>query len=112
MDANVALHQKLQQPLLNDNGNCVITLDFPQYFFYQSDHIDILAPDGRLLECIGHIIKQAETETAAARLKEYIFLIECLLSNINHDIKLPAQAVAELADLFYRIQGVCGKYIK
>lgn len=112
MDANVALPQKSQQPLLNDNGQCVIKLDFPQYFFYQSEHIDILAPDGTHLDSIGHIIKQAETETAAARLKEYIFLIECLLSNINHDIKLPAQAVAELADLFYRMQSVCGKYLK
>ena len=111
MDTNKAFTDKYQQHL-DESGNCVIKLDLPQYFFYQSDHIDIHAPDGTHLECVGHIIKESEIENSCARLKEQIFLVECLLSNINHDLKLPSQAVAELADLFYRMQKVCGKYMK
>jgi len=74
MDTNVAFTQKYQQHL-DKSGNCVITLDLPQYFFYQSDHINIRATDGTHLESIGHIIKESEIENSCARLKEQIFLV-------------------------------------
>jgi len=97
---------------LNGSGNCIINLDQPQYYFYQSHHIEIRAPDGTHLENIGHLINSREMKISADRFKEQIFLVECLLGNIIQDLKLPAQTVAALKDLLDRMQGVCGKYIK
>ena len=90
----------------------VITLDILQYFFYQSEHIDIHAPDGSRLQTIGYGIKRDAIESSTYRLKEQIYIVECLLGNLNNKLELPAQAVSALADLLCRMQGFCGKYIK
>ena len=112
MDNNRAFSKSSAQQHFNESGNCIINLDLRQYFFYQSHHIQIHAPDGTHLESIGHLIKIDEIQSGTARLKEQVFLVECLLGNIIQELKLPAQASAAFADLLDRMQRVCGKYLK
>lgn len=89
--------------------NCIITLDLPQYFFYQAEHIDLHDPNGNFLESIGHRIQVMETETTQYRLHEQICLVENLLGQINHDLELRKEAVSALADLLYQTQKVIEK---
>lgn len=107
MDADSILH--LEEPIPN---NCVITLDTLQYFFYCSGHIDIRDPDGNRLESIGYGIKRDNIESSIYRLKEQIYLLECLLCKLNNSLQLPAHAVSALGDVLYRMQGFCKKYIQ
>jgi len=92
--------------------HCIITLDLPQYFFYQAEHIDLHDPNGRFLESIGHRIREMDAENTKYRLHEQICLVENLLGQINHDLELPKEAVSALADLLYQTQKVIGKVIK
>jgi len=92
--------------------NCSITLDILQYFFYRSGQIDIRAPNGIRLESIGYGIKKDNIESSSYSLKEQIYVLECLLGNLNNRLELPAQAVSALADLLYRMQRFCWKYIR
>ena len=92
--------------------NCSINLDILQYFFYRSGQIEIYAPDGIRLENIGYGIKRDDIESSTYRLKEQIYLMECLLGNLSNRLELPAQAVSALADLLYRMQKFCWEYIK
>lgn len=96
----------------NGFNNCIINLDLRQYYFYQSDHIEIHAPDGTHLESIGHILRVNETLNGAARLKEQIILVECLLGNIIQGVSLPAKAISALTDLLEQMRSVSEKYIK
>jgi hypothetical protein len=64
------------------------------------------------LESIGQQIQNGLTETNNYQLRDKIYLVACLLEKINEDIELPAQAVSGLADLFYRMQNLCGYCIK
>jgi len=73
MDKNRTFFKSSASQHLNKSGNCIINLDPQQYYFYQSEHIDILAPDGTHLECIGYLIKANEIQNNAARLKEQVF---------------------------------------
>lgn len=93
-------------------GNYVITLDILQYFFYQSEQIDIHAPDGTHLQTIGYGIKKSDVENKIYSLKEHIYAVEFLLGKLNNSLELPAQAVSALADLLCGMQGFCRKYIK
>jgi len=92
--------------------NCSITLDILQYSFYRSGQIDIRAPDGIRLESIGYGIKRDDIESSIYRLKEQMYVLECLLGNLNNRLQLPAQAVSALVDLLYRMQRFCWDYIK
>ena len=89
-----------------------ITLDILQYFFYQSDHIDICAPDGSRLQTIGYGIKKDKIESSIERLKEQIYLTECLLCNLSNGLELPTQAVSALADLLCGMHRFCRNYLK
>ena len=86
---------------------CRITLDIPQCIFYRSGKIDIYSPDGNRLESIGYGIKRDKVEGSAYRLKEQIYVLECLLGNLNNNLELSAQAVSALVDLLYRMQRFC-----
>lgn len=103
---------KSQEQTRIHNQHCVITLDLPQYFFYNSEYIDLHAPDGSHLETVGHYMKEMDAENTTYRLHEQIYLVESLLSQINHDVELPKQAISALADLLYRTQKVIEKTIK
>ena len=92
--------------------HCTITLGLPQYFFYQSEYIDIHAPDGSILESIGHRVKEMALEESTHRLHEQIFLLESLLGNLHQSIELPREAVSALADILYRMQAITSKAIK
>lgn len=92
--------------------HCNITLDILQSIFYRTGKINIYSPDGTRLESIGYCIKRNDIESSAYRLKEQLYLMECLLSNLSNNHELPAEAISSLADLLYRMQGFCRKYIK
>lgn len=93
-------------------SSCVITLDPFQYAFYQQSCIEIQNPDGDLLEFIGKPIQQ-EVETAELlQLREQIFLLQSLLCKIKEEIELPPLAVSGLADLMFRTQGMCERFLK
>ena len=92
--------------------HCNITLDILQSIFYRTGKIHIYSPDGMRLESIGYCIKRTDIEATAYRLKEQMYLIECLLGKLTNNLELPADAVSALADLLYRMQGFCREYIK
>lgn len=92
--------------------NCIITLDTLQYFFYSSQYIDICDPNGHRLESIGYGIKNDHVEISIYRLKEQMFLLECLLCKLNTNLQLPTHAISALGDLLYRMQEFCRNYIK
>lgn len=92
--------------------SCSITLDILQYIFYRSGHIDIYTPDGIRLETIGYGIKRDDIEGSAYRLKEQIYLMACLLGNLNSKLEFPAQALTALANLLYGMRKFCREYIR
>lgn len=94
------------------SSHYVITLDKLQYLFYQSDHIDICAPDGSRLHTIGYGIKKDKIESSIDRLQEQIYLTECLLCNLSNSLELPTQAVSALADLLCGMHKFCRNYLK
>lgn len=112
MDNNRALSKSSAQQNFNESGNCIINLDLRQYYYYQSHHIQIHAPDDTHLESIGHLMKIDEIQNSTARLKDQVLLVQCLLGNIVQELKLPAPASAAFADLLDQMQRVCGKYLK
>jgi hypothetical protein len=87
---------------------CNITLDEYQHAFYQQSSINIIAPNGSLLQHIGY---EAEKDSNH-QMRDQVHLISCLLHNIHHDVDLPQQALYGLADLMYRVQEFCDKKMK
>ncbi len=86
-------------------STCNITLDDYQHAFYLQSSINIIAPDGKLLQHIGYEVEK----DAKHQLREDVHLVSCLLSNIHHDLDLPQQALYGLSDLMYRVQEFCDK---
>ena len=80
-----------------------------QYSFYQKNYIELLDPDGGHLELVGRSVQRSVEEDKLYRLREQVVLLQALLANITEHIELPALAVAGLADLMFRMQGVCEK---
>ena len=91
---------------------CIITLDLPQYFFYESAYIDLHAPDGSHLESIGHRIQEIDAENTIYRLHEQIILVESLLGNMHQPVTLPREAVSALAEMLYRMQKITEKMVQ
>ncbi len=90
----------------------VIQLNPSQYSFYQENYIELLSPDGKHLELIGHFPKKSAEEENLCRLREQVCLLQTLLCNINEQIELPPLAVSGLADLMFRTQGLCERFVK
>jgi hypothetical protein len=76
--------------------------------YYLQSSINIIAPDGSLLQHIGH---EAEKD-ASQQMRDEVHLVSCLFNNIHHDIDLSQRALYGLADLMYRVQEFCDKNIK
>lgn len=89
-------------------STCNITLDEYQHAFYQQSSINIIAPDGHLLQHIGYEVEKDATH----QMRDEVHLVSCLLHNIHHDLDLPQQALYGLADLMYRVQDFCDKNMK
>ncbi|PUA30465.1 MAG: hypothetical protein B0W54_08210 [Cellvibrio sp. 79] len=86
------------------NSQCVITLDPFQYNYYQQGCIEIHSPEGEYLESIGYTIQKKIREEQSTQLQEQIILLQSLCEKITQDVELPAQAVAGLGDLLFRIK--------
>jgi hypothetical protein len=86
--------------VLGTKTHCTITLSEYQLAYYRQSCIELLAPDGTHLETIGEDIKKDQRH----QLREEICLVECLLSQINHNVDMPPQALSSLADLLYRMR--------
>ena len=84
---------------------CNITLDEYQHAFYLQSCINILAPDGRLLQHIGYEVEK----DASQQMRDEVHLVSCLFNNIHHDIDLSQRALYGLADLMHRVQEFCDK---
>lgn len=80
--------------------HCTITLSEYQLAYYRQSCIEILMPNGTHLETIGEDIKKDNRN----QLRDEICLVECLLSQINHNVDMPPQAISSIADLLYRMQ--------
>ena len=89
-------------------STCNITLDEYQHAFYLQSSINIIAPDGSLLQHIGHEVGK----DAKYHLRDEIHLVSCLLHNIHHDLDIPQQALYGLADLIHRMQEHCDKSMR
>ncbi|MES2826491.1 MAG: hypothetical protein V4732_23090 [Pseudomonadota bacterium] len=64
------------------------------------------------METFGENIRREQAEDLSYQLQNQICLLECLLLSIHENIELPANAVAGLVDVFYRMQDFCGTHIK
>ena len=83
-----------------------IILNPSQYFYYQTHHLAVKAPDGRHLCFIGKAL-QHDAEHHQFRFHEQMSLVTCLLGNINDTINLSMPAVSGLTDLLWRAQEAC-----
>ncbi|HWV16768.1 MAG TPA: hypothetical protein VN030_15170 [Cellvibrio sp.] len=92
--------------------SCSITLDILQSMFYRSGKIDVYSAAGDRLESIGYGIKRDNIEASVYRLKEQIYILECILGHLGNSLEIRLQAVSVLADLLYRMQKFCRDYIK
>lgn len=98
--------------VLGTKSSCVITLDPFQYAFYQQSYIELQSPDGKFLELVGHSVQKDIEENNFCRLREQVFLLQSLFCKIKEEIELPAVAVSGLADLMFRTQGLCERFVK
>lgn len=94
------------------NSQCVIKLDAFQYNYYQQSCIEIHSPDGEYLESIGYEIQRKTQEEQITQLQEQIVLLQSLCEKITQEVELPAQAIAGLGDLLFRVRGIVEKQIK
>jgi hypothetical protein len=65
-----------------------------------------------VLEFIGKPIRREVESTELLQLQEQIFLLQSLLCKVKEQIELPPLAVSGLADLLFRAQGLCERFIK
>lgn len=93
-------------------SQCVITLDPFQYTFYQQSCIEIHSPDGDHLESIGYEIQKQTQEEQITQLQEQIVLLQSLCEKVTQEVELPAQAIAGLGDLLFRVRGIVDKQSK
>lgn len=86
------------------NSQCVIKLDPFQYNYYQQSCIEIHSPEGEYLESIGYEIQRKTQEEQITQLQEQIVLLQSLCEKITQEVELPAQAIAGLGDLLFRVR--------
>ena len=91
------------------NSQCVIKLDAFQYNYYQQSCIEIHSPEGEYLETIGYEIKKEIQLEQTTQLQEQIVLLQALCEKITQEVELPAQAIAGLGDLLFRVRGFIDK---
>ena len=66
----------------------------------------IHSPDGDHLESIGYEIQKQTQEEKATQLQEQIVLLQSLCEKITQEVELPAQAIAGLGDLLFRVSNL------
>jgi hypothetical protein len=93
-------------------SQCVITLNPFQFNYYEQSCIEIHSPDGDYLESIGYEIQKQTQEEKATQLQEQIVLLQSLCEKITQEVELPAQAIAGLGDLLFRVRGMVEKQMK
>jgi hypothetical protein len=91
------------------NSQCIIKLDPFQFNYYEQSCIEIHSPDGEHLESIYHHIQKQILEEQNAQLQEQIVLLQSLCEKITQEVELPAQAIAGLEDLLFRVRGIIDK---
>jgi hypothetical protein len=87
----------------------IIQLTSSQYSFYQTSYIELLDPNGKYLELIGHSVQRNQEEDNLYRLREQLSLLQSLFGNIIEQIELPPLALAGLSDLMFRMQKLSEK---
>ncbi len=90
-------------------SQCVIKLAPFQYNYYQQSCIEIHSPEGEYLEIIGYEIQKQTQEEQTTQLQEQIVLLQSLCEKITQEVELPAQAIAGLGDLLFRVRGIIDK---
>ena len=92
-------------------SQCVIKLDPFQFNYYEQSCIEIHSPDGEYLESIGYDIQTQTQEEQTTQLQEQIVLLQSLCEKITQEVELPAQAIAGLGDLLFRVRGIVDRQI-
>lgn len=92
-------------------STCCITLTEYEHAYYQQSAVELLAPDGSLLQYVGDEIKKEIIQTGNYQMRDELYLVGCLLNCIDHHIEMPRHAVSGLADLVNRMQSFCEKRI-
>ena len=90
-------------------SQCVIKLDPFQFNYYEQSCIEIHSPDGEHLESIGYEIQKQTQEEQITQLQEQIVLLQSLCEKITQEVELPAQAIAGLGDLLFRVRVIVDK---
>jgi hypothetical protein len=94
----------IAQQIRDTESSRIIRLNPSQYSFYQDSSIEICDPDGKFLEQIGNFVQRSQDEENLLHLKELVYLLQALCCNIDQSVELPPQAIAGLADVFWRMQ--------
>jgi len=93
-------------------SSCVITLDPFQHMFYLQSCIELRCPDGELLEYVGKPIQKEIEAIELLQLREQIYLLQSLLCKVKDEVEFSPLAVSGLADLMFRTQGLCERFVK
>ena len=102
MSANKGQEETQSAPATK--SQCVIKLDPFQYNYYEQSCIEIHSPDVDYLESIGYDIQTQIQEEQTTQLQEQIVLLQSLCEKITQEVELPAQAIAGLGDLLFRVR--------
>lgn len=69
-------------------------------------------PEGAYLESIGYETQKEIREEQTTQLQEQIVLLQSLCEKITREVELPAQAIAGLGDLLFRVRGIVDRDAK
>lgn len=61
------------------------------------------------MKSIGYDIQKQIREEQTTQLQEQIVLLQSLCEKITQEVELPAQAIAGLGDLLFRVRGIIDK---
>jgi hypothetical protein len=87
----------------------VINLDESQFAIYNTGKIDIVAPNGETVDVIGKTTEQLNKFGAHEEVANSLCLVsESLLGN-QHGTELSPHAIAGLADLLSRAEGIIAR---
>jgi hypothetical protein len=85
---------------------CVIKPNSSQFNYYQQSFIKFQSPEGDYLETIRYDIQKELKENYIDQLREQVVLLQSLCEKVTQEVELPPAAIAGLADLLFRMQGV------
>lgn len=86
------------------NANSAIQLTAAQYKLYNKGEIELLAPNGELITCVGVALDRQQAEIETERLRGQLELLATLVLNTNGYLELNPEACMGLAETLSQAQ--------